>query len=343
MSFRLPNPTIFVLASLVVVVALTVVEQRRGQSQSPQPVSVAQPTAGVAAGANGTVQPTAGVAAGANGTVQPTPTGSPNPVDVFQRAIAVLESRQSISARVRQNCDIFGRHPVGSGIYLEQRLDGVTRFRLEMRLLLDDQPSSLLQVCDGRFIWTYRQMLQQETLSHVDLERVNHKLAEGGKLQPGGMGSLPIIGGLPRLLQTTCSNFNFARADQTLLRGQVPAWRLEGLWTPARLQRLLPEQAKSIQAGKPPNLSSLPRQVPDRIVVFLGMDDLFPYRIEYHRQPDKRESPEAASDRIMAEIDFYDVAFDVPIPPTQFLYNPGRLQPTDETDKFLGTLGLGGK
>ncbi len=46
---------------------------------------------------------------------------------------------------------------------------------------------------------------------------------------------------------------------------------------------------------------------------------------------------------MMTEIDFYDVAFDVPIPPIRFLYNPGNLPPTDETDKFLNAMGVGGK
>ncbi len=261
MSFRLPNPAIFVLVGLVLVVALTVVQQHRGESQSTQPASVSQPTAGVAAGANG--------------TLQPPPPGSPTPADIFRRAVTLLESRQSISARVRQTSEIFGRRPLGSGIYLEQRLPGVTLFRLEMRLQLDDQPSSLLQVCDGHYVWNYRRIFQQETLVRIDLDRVNRHLEEAGKWQPGWMGGLPALGGLPRLMQALGSNFNFTRADQTLLRNQVPAWKLEGLWTPARLEQLLPEQAKSIQGGKAPNLSSLPSQVPDRVVVFLGMDDLF--------------------------------------------------------------------
>jgi hypothetical protein len=329
MSFRLPNPTIFVLAGLVLFVALTVVQQHRGQSQSTQSASIAQPTAGAAAGANG--------------TLRSPPPGSPTPGNIFQRAITLLESRQSISARVRQSSEVFGRRPVGSGIYLEQRLPGVTLFRLEMRLQLDDQPSSLLQVCDGHYIWNYRQILQQETLVRIDVDRVNHHLEEAGKWQPGYMGSLPGLGGLPRLMQAIGSNFNFTRADQTLLRSQVPAWRLEACWTPAKLERLLPEQARAIQGGKSPNLSNLPKQVPDRLVIFLGMDDLFPYRIEYLRQPDKKESSEATSDKMMTEIDFYNVAFDVPIPPTRFLYNPGNLPPTDETDKFLNAMGLGGK
>ncbi len=338
MSFRLPNPTILVLAGLVLVVALMVVQQYRGQFQSSQPISVAQPTAGVAAGANGF-----GVAAGANGTVQSPPPGTPAAADIFQRAIARLESRQSISARVRQNNEIFGRRPVGSGIYLEQRLPGVTLFRLEMRLQLDDQPSALLQVCDGHYVWNYHQILQQETLVRIDLDRVNHHLEEAGKWQPGCMAGLPAIGGLPRLVEALGSSFNFTRADQTLLRGQLSAWRLEGLWTPARLEQLLPEQAKSIQGGKTPNLSTLPKQAPDHVVVFLGMNDLFPYRIEYRRRPDKQGSPDAASDKMMTEIDFYDVAFDVPLPQSRFLYNPGNLLPTDETDKFLHAMGVGGK
>ena len=320
MSFRLPNPTILFVAGLVLVVALVVVQQHRGQSQATQP---AYPSESV---------------------IQPPPPGSPTPVEIFQRAVAVLESRRSISAHVGQTSEIFGRHPAGSGIYLEQRVPGATLFRLEMRLQLDDQPSGLLQVCDGHSVWNYRQIFQEETLTRIDLDRVNHHLEEAGRWQPGTMGGLPGIGGLSRLMQAIGSNFNFTRADQTLLRRQqVPTWRLEGLWTPARLAQLLPEQAKSIQEGKSPSLSKLPKQVPDRVVVFLGMDDLFPYRIEYRRQPDKNESPDATSDKILSAIDFYEPVFDVPIPPTRFLYNPGKLEAKDETARFLGAMGLSTK
>jgi hypothetical protein len=255
----------------------------------------------------------------------------------------VLQSRQSISARVRQNNDIFGRRPVGSGIYLEQRAPTVTLFRLEMRLRLDDDFSSLLQVCDGHYIWNYNQIFAQETLVRIDLDRVNQRLEEAGKLQPPSPASLLGVGGLPHLMQSIGSSFNFVQADQTRLRGQVPTWQLEGLWTPAMLAQLLPEQAKAIQGGKAPDLSRLPSHAPDRVVVFLGADDLFPYRIEYHRQLDKKASPEATSDRIMTEIDFYDVAFDVPIPPSRFIYSPGNLPPADGTDKFLSAMGLGPK
>jgi hypothetical protein len=212
-----------------------------------------------------------------------------------------------------------------------------------MRLRLDDDFSSLLQVCDGHYIWNYNQIFAQETLIRIDLDRVNQRLEEAGKSQPPPTGGLSGVGGLPRLMQSIGSSFNFVRADQTRLRGQVPTWRLEGLWTPARLAQLLPEQAKAIQGGKAPDLSRLPTHAPDRVVVFLGADDLFPYRIEYHRQLDKKASPAATSDRIMTEIDFYDVAFDVPIPPSRFIYSPGNLPPTDGTDQFLSAMGLGRK
>jgi hypothetical protein len=319
MSFRLPNPTLFVLAALVLAVVVAVAQQHRGQPPSPQVVSAAQST-----------------------TPAPPP-GTPTATEVFQRAVALLQSHQSLSARVALSSDIFGRRPLGSGIYHEQRIPGVTLFRLEMRLQLDGQPSGLLQVCDGHHIWIYRQILQQDSLVRIDLDRVNHALGEAGRWQPGNMGGLPAIGGLPRLLQGIGSNFNLARVDRFLLRGQIPAWRLEGLWTTARLAQLLPDQAKAIQAGKAPNLFKLPKHLPERVLVFFGMDDLFPYRIEYCRRPDKKESSDVAADKIVTQIDFYEPAFDAPIPPGRFDYMPGNLPSTDETDKFLAALGVGKK
>ena len=64
-----------------------------------------------------------------------------------------LEGRSSISAGIHHQVDLFGKQLFGSGSYLELRQPGVPLVRLELRIQIGDQISSLLQVCDGATFW----------------------------------------------------------------------------------------------------------------------------------------------------------------------------------------------
>ena len=40
--------------------------------------------------------------------------------------------------------------------------------RLELRLQIGNGDSSLVEVCDGRYLWSHRTLLEKETLSRID-------------------------------------------------------------------------------------------------------------------------------------------------------------------------------
>jgi hypothetical protein len=144
-------------------------------------------------------------------------------------------------------------------------------------------------------------------------------------------------GSLPGTLKSLANTFDFSPPQSIQLHQQVPAWRLEGQWKNAWLPQVLPKQA--IQEGKLPDFSKLPDHLFDRVAVFLGTDDLFPYRIEYlRRQAGKGQ--QVATDRIVAAIDYYQVELDQPNPAERFRYIPKASQITDETTAFLQQHGL---
>jgi hypothetical protein len=90
----------------------------------------------------------------------------------------MFETRNSVSARIRHRIDLFGKQMVGDGEYLEQRRSGGPAVRLELRIQMGDQTSTLLQVCDGQYYWVHRKLLDRETLSRTDAVRAASALAE---------------------------------------------------------------------------------------------------------------------------------------------------------------------
>ena len=127
--------------------------------------------------------------------------------------------------------------------------------------------------------------------------------------------TLPGLGGLSRLLRGLDANFRFTTAELGRVKQPVkylPVWKLEGGWRPAQLVRLLPQQKAAIEQGKPVDTTRLPKHLPDRVVLLLGQEDLFPYRIEYRRQVDKKEAGEGEETRSLVTMELYEVNLNAP-------------------------------
>jgi len=267
------------------------------------------------------------------GPARAAPRPSPTPATILDGAIAALESRRSVSARIRQEVGLFGRRLVGSGSYLELRTDEACLSRLELRIQLGQQTGSLVQVCDAKSIWTHRRLLDDGKLDRVDLARVERALQKAGR-----SGEEPIadylgsLCGVGRLLRGLRRNFFFPAAQPGLWGPEKrPVWRLSGRWTPERLAEILPDQKEAITRGELPDMSDLPPPLPEEVVLLLGQADLFPYRVEFHR-------PGSARRRVLVTMDLYDVAFDAAVDPGRFRYAPGDVSYADRTKEVIESL-----
>ncbi len=263
------------------------------------------------------------------------------PQEVLEAAVRALESRGSISARLRQKVDLFDKQLVGSGSYWELRQGGIPRMRLELQIQLDDQVSSLLQVCDGKTFWNYCKLRDQGTLTRLDAVRATRALAQAAAGPNRNFTSLlPGLGGMSKLLRGLDANFRFVTVQEDGL-GALRVWKLKGGWQTAQLINLLPKQKDAIQHGKPADLSRLPPYLPDRVVLWLGTADLFPRRIEYRRGTAKPGDPsDAGEDRALVTMDLDGLTFNAPIDPARFYYNPGNVEAVDQTKRFLLSLGV---
>jgi hypothetical protein len=275
---------------------------------------------------------------------QPTTNGAksaPQADTLLVNAINALDGRESLSARIHVNVNLFEEQMVGSGLYLEQAPSRLHRLRMEMNIQLRDEPATLLQVCDGQNLWTFRQMGQERSLTRIDVNRVVAAAAgPTGNVEAGVLPNWPGLGGLPRLLRTLRESFQFEVVEPGRLL-QVPVWQIQGRWRPARLAALLPDQKKTIEQGKPVDFAKLPRQLPSHVVVVLGQEDLVPYRIEYRRVK-KGDNLGALESRatVALALQLSEVALNVPLDPSCFAHHSGDMGSVDMTDEFMQATGL---
>ena len=278
----------------------------------------------------------------AQGSPRESASSEPLAAEKLERAIAAIESYQSVTAKLRQRIDLFDQQLVGSGTYLQGPAADHT-FRLELRIQVGDRVSSLQHVSDGKTLWTYRQFFDEGKLTKVDLRRVIAALSKQAGVTPGVGGTQWLgLGGLPKLLRSLDEHFEFEELTEHRL-GELPVWRLRGGWKTKHLAVLLPDQKTALEAGQPANLKKLRAELPDEVVLYLGRDDLFPYRIDYCRRSDGLASAtlgEASSKRTLLTLEIFEVGLNVPLDASRFVYQPGATPVPDATGDYLLSLGL---
>jgi hypothetical protein len=260
------------------------------------------------------------------------------PGEVLQRAIIELERLRSLSARTRQQVELFGTPLVGTGRYFEQRTPQGLDLRLELSLQ-GEQVSSLVQVCRGPYLWIYR---DKEPPVRIDVNRVNRALEEDGEVfEPGRIGAWPGLGGLPKLLRGLRASFDFTGIESTWLGEQLPVYRLRGEWKQEKLSKIIDQPQRTPRQPRPGDWDKIPPHLPHYVLLYLERDKLFPRRIEYRRYaPQALQDQPVKKDPTIVSIDVFDVVLNPPISPTWFSFDPGDREFTDQTNRFLGTLGL---
>jgi len=251
-----------------------------------------------------------------------------------------LERYSSVSTKIRQQAELFGMKMIGTGIYL-QGPAGSHCMRLEMKLQVENEVTSLQQVCDGTNLWILRRLGQAATLGRVEVapvldtqRRWSAEVGQGtatAQTGPAGIG----VGGLPRVLRSLNHSFQFADPIATKLV-TLPVYEIRGVWRPDALKRMLPE--KAIAPNGMADLSKLPESVPDEVIVLLGRDDLFPYRIEYRRRKPSDDDSEPALSQVLLIMELYEVRANETIERRLFEYQPGDMPIAELTSQYVETM-----
>jgi hypothetical protein len=281
--------------------------------------------------------------------VTPEPTDStsplalPDPVALLTAATKAHRGRLSVSATLLVGINLFGEQARAEGDYLEESPLVSQRFRVDLDFRHKAQTATFRQVCDGRIFQTYTKLGNDEgTLVSLDLVRIGHSVAKRVRefaTEPAPSW-WPSMGGIGRILSELNRIFQFDSVTPWRIN-EVPVWRLEGRWEPSWLGRMMPQQEAAIKQGKPADLRKLPIHVPDHIVLFLGRQDMFPYRLECWRTGNGRSTEGAEGDSVLQiYLQFGNVRINQPVNPARFIYRPANMKATDQTELFLRGRGL---
>jgi len=259
----------------------------------------------------------------------------PSGRELLLAAVATLENTQTVQASIRHETRLLGRRVVGRGIYLEQQAQPWRRTRLELSTQVGDQTGTLVQVCDGRYLWTYDSLTPEGRVEKVDLIRVAEAMKQAKPAKDlAGLPGSPGFYGLPKLLGAISRRFGFGQAQPgRWSKARQPVWKLDGRWIPGDSPAASARESDSAESRSAVCPDSLPPCVPDRVVVLLDQQDLFPLRNEFHWTRKTVLGPEAA-----VAVEFYDVKLDAPIDPTRFGYWPGNLEVVDHTRQLIKRL-----
>lgn len=277
--------------------------------------------------------------------------------DEFLRQVLVqLERRDSVVARLRFQASFDDRKLAGTGGYWQQGHGESMRVRLELRL---GGQTSLLQVSNGRFFWSDQTLPTGRTITRLDQRQLRgHALLADGRTDRDGLELgralwFPIqpevsarAGGLPALLSALSEHFTFAPPQAMRwtpspplsgLPDALPVYAIVGRWRPEAIEALLTTSGES---GEPPD------RVPHEVLLLVSQTESFPYHIEYRRRHDPAASkvvngimaPFQLSADPLVLVEYFDVAFDVPISIGQFDYSPGDANWEDRTAEQLNKL-----
>ena len=259
---------------------------------------------------------------------------------LFERMATNLAAKRSISARIRLNVEMFGKQLSGSGAYLQQGTGTERLSRLELRIALPQRNAAIEQVCDGRFFWQYSDLTEKPVVTRLDLKRVVQAVNKAGRNDRDAV-LFATSGGLPKLIENLRQSFSFSRVEAAQL-DSLPVWVIAGTWQPQALAPVSPELAQQAAGGQMVDIRKLPIQMPEQMLLYLGKDDLFPYRIEFRRRPppQKGKSDAAAEMATVLVVELFEVRINDAVDPRQFIYQPAGVDVLDMTDYTLKSRGL---
>ncbi len=263
-----------------------------------------------------------------------------------------LERRTTVTARLRHQVSLSGRQLFGGGGYWQQGSGEDLHMRLELQIA--NQETGLLQVSNGRFLWTDQRLPAGRWIRRIDLRKVRSEWSRAEReledLEPGRATWSSIepelsirYGGLPTLLLSLSDCFTFSPPQSMRwtptpplvgLPESFPVFAVVGHWKPEMLAVYVPEGQDA---------TALPERLPQEVLVLFGQTDLFPYRIEYRKLLAPR-TPAAADDQVasfqlsrepLALLELSAVSFAGQIAAGQFDFSPGDAEWDDCTAEYL--------
>ena len=227
-----------------------------------------------------------------------------------------LLTYSTMSMRIRHQIYLFGHHLVGTGAYYQINQKDNSLVRLELKTPVGEDVSSLVQIADGRFLWTHQVIpaidpLQQSKVevNRVDLDVLRQVARPNLDISAKQM----MLEGLPHLLNQLAIHYRFSKVQPVKLQS-IPGFGLIGV------RRKLPANGRDEEAEL-----SEPVLIPEQVRIVLGREDLFPFLFEFH---DKMNRPTLI-------LELFEVQLSGDVDPLLFLFKPRGLTVTDMTREHV--------
>lgn len=311
-------------------------------AQSP-PGSAREPAPSTARDA-ATPPPDTAQAAKAATVVEP-----PTDAEIYlDSAIKKINALKTVSADIAETVDmldvqfkISGRYRKGRGqrIYLQLKVAG-----------LPDAGGETLQVCDGKVLWDYQQVLDSRSYRRIEIEQVFERLKapeldESMRQQVitnlGFSGPDELLKGLRKSV-----HFNQPKVAETINGKEF--WVLRGEWVNR-------EGLSGPNQPPIPLTASLPSYVPSMVHVYLGQKDDWPYKVSLiGKQPTilidtrpigpdgQRIGSKASIQKVKAtriDLTYDNVKLDPDLADDEFVFTvPSNVRPEDQTQAVVSML-----
>jgi outer membrane lipoprotein-sorting protein len=195
----------------------------------------------------------------------------PTAEDLFlEDAMKAVAKLESVDAELVQSVEMLEQKFQIQGRYVKAPRD---RFYLKLELVgLPDSSGTMLQVCDGTSFWEYQKVFENQLYRRLDAGAILAKLRESeldDSFREIVLTQLG-FGGPDVLLKGLRKTIRFNQKEKGML-GDRPVWILRGNWT--NYDGLLPN------AQPLPTIARLPSYVPSLVSVYLGADDMWPYKV----------------------------------------------------------------
>lgn len=240
-------------------------------------------------------------------------------ITTLKTARESLEQYRSIKAQIIETVTIGSRRFKATGSYIQGTRESL-KLRLEYHIKIGKLEGTLLEVCDGKVLWSRQKIGSDARITRRDVRQILQALKAA---KPGPESALAAelgMGGIPALLASLEQTMDFNRQSTEII-DEKPFTVIHGSWKQEVLARF---QAPNATAS-----GALPDYIPERVRIYFD-SQLFPRRILYlKRQSNNKYRP-------MVSLSLVKVVLNEPVNDKDFVFvPPDDVFQDDITKQFL--------
>ena len=259
---------------------------------------------------------------------------NPKAINFLAELAKQIANSQPLGSSIELTGNLFEQVVTASGDYYQMG-QGSHKSRIELVFGTRANSPSVIQLCDGRFVYKFQSSGDKRVLEFIDLLRVRETAGErGGGITPSGWVA---SGGIASLFQHLASAFNFGELE---LGDQSGSITMRGSWDNHALRQVvgLTEDLDNSAEHRARLLNQIPAQLPHAVELVFRLDknlSYFPKRIKFLRFDQM--------DNVTELVPMVVLEFSAPQPlpnysDRYFVVDSTNLDPVDMTEQYIARI-----